>query len=77
MVIFNKTRLFGSDIRVNSLDTILKGGIELATPNEAGPIAPHGQKFSLLRDEPKEKEKNKWQPVLTFDKNPKVVKPKN
>lgn len=60
--------LFGSDIRVNSLDTIMKGGIELATPNKAGPMANAKTKFTLLDNEPEEREDNKWNPELKFPK---------
>lgn len=58
--------LFGSDIRINSLDTILKGGIEIATPPEVKGMAKSYSKFPLLNDEPKNREK--WNPELTFKK---------
>ena len=58
--------LFGSKIKVNSLDTILKGGIEFATPNEEQPMAPVGTVFALQEDEPKNLKE--WKPSLTFPK---------
>lgn len=54
--------LFSSDIRINSLDTILKGGIEVATPTEKGVRAKAFHKFPLLSDEPKDY--LKWSPQL-------------
>lgn len=60
--------LFGSDIKINALDTIMKGGVELATPNRAGPIANLQTKFTLLDQEPEEREDNKWNPKLQFPK---------
>ena len=68
--------LFKSDIRINSLDTIMKGGIELATPNEAGEMAKYGQTFALMMDEPKEREKDKWSPALTFPERKSKAKKK-
>lgn len=56
--------LFNSDIKINSLDTILRGGIEIATPSEAGPLAKAGHTFSLKGEEPEEF--NKWKPELKF-----------
>lgn len=58
--------LFKSDIRINSLDTIMKGGIEFATPNGPGPMANLNTKFILHDDEPKEREEKKWEPQLKF-----------
>lgn len=63
--------LFSSDVRVNSLDTIMKGGIELATPNKAGPMANAKTKFTLHDNEPEEREDNKWNPELRFPKKQK------
>jgi len=65
--------LFGSDIRVNSLDTIMKGGIELATPNKAGPMANSKTKFTLLDNEPEEHEEKKWNPELRFPKQKRLA----
>lgn len=57
--------LFGSDVRINSFDTIMKGGLEFATPSEAGPRVKYGHKFALLDDEPKDyREYDKWSPYL-------------
>ena len=58
--------LFNSKIKINSLDTILRGGIEIATPNPPGPRAKGGTRFPLLSEEPKEREKTPWDPELTF-----------
>lgn len=60
--------LFGSKIKINSFDTILRGGIEFATPNEAGPAAKWGMKFTLLDVEPKERSRTKWNPSLASSK---------
>ncbi len=57
-----KLGLFGSEIKVNSMDSILHGGVELFTPDPAGEIAKGGTKFSLLPTAPKGSEK--WNPVL-------------
>lgn len=58
--------LFGADVKINSLDSILRGGIELFTPDDAGPIAKAGTKFALSENPPKGWEK--WNPVLEFGK---------
>lgn len=60
--------LFGSKIKFNSLDTILRGGIEIATPESAGKRAKYGTKFYLSPEEPKDKEKDpkKWSPSLNY-----------
>lgn len=57
-----KLGLFGSEIKVNSMDSILHGGVELFTPEPAGEIAKGGTKFPLLPAAPKNSEK--WNPVL-------------
>ncbi len=59
-----KLGLFGSEIKVNSLDSIMNGGIELATPNAPAPMAKAMQKFMLENAPPKEYEK--WNPKLEF-----------
>lgn len=46
--------LFNSEIRVGSLENLLKGGISFATPNEAGPAAKANDKFRLTTDAPKD-----------------------
>ena len=58
--------LFGSKIKINSLETILRGGIEIATPNQAGIRAKAGHRFNLSSEEPKELEKEKWVPDLSL-----------
>ncbi len=60
-----KLGLFGSDIKVNSLDSIMNGGLELATPNPAGPLAKAGHKFPLFPAAPKEY--SKWNTPLEIN----------
>jgi len=57
-----KLGLFGSNIKINSMDSIMNGGVEFATPNEAGPMAKALHKFSLAPDSPKDLAK--WNPFL-------------
>ncbi len=57
-----KLGLFNSEIKVNSLDSILHGGIELFTPEGPGPIAKALTRFKLLKAPPKDHEK--WNPRL-------------
>jgi len=45
--IYAKLSLFKSEIKVNSLESLMKGGIDIATPNNAGGIAPAGHHFGL------------------------------
>lgn len=54
--------LFHSEIKVNSMDSIMNGGIEFATPNDSGPLAKANQKFVLAAAPPKGYEK--WNPIL-------------
>lgn len=69
--------LFGSNIKINSLDTILKGGLEIATPTEGGPLALAGAHFALLDDEPEDIDTRQWNPNLQFPKRlKKSPKPK-
>lgn len=58
--------LFGSSVRVNSLETIMHGGIEFATPSKAGPKANLSQTFALETNEPKDffKKQSDWSPNL-------------
>ncbi len=63
--------LFDSDVKVSSFDTIMKGGVELATPNKAGRIAKAKTRFMLLDNEPEEREDEKWEPKLKFQKKQK------
>ena len=67
--------LFGSDIKVNSLDTLVKGGVEFATPTDFAERARYGHKFNLANDEPKTffKTPDDWSPVLrTRNAKPKI-----
>lgn len=57
-----KLGLFKSEIKVESLDSLLKGGIDLFTPTSPGPIAKAQSRFPLLEDPPKDLEK--WNPKL-------------
>ncbi|WP_413577548.1 MlaD family protein [Bdellovibrio sp. HCB290] len=57
-----KLGLFNSFVKMNSVDALLRGGIEFATPTNAGAKAKAGTTFVLLGDAPKEMEK--WNPVL-------------
>jgi paraquat-inducible protein B len=57
-----KLGLFNSEVKVNSLDSIMNSGVELATPEPAGGRAKWGQKFTLLPDPPKDY--GKWRPAL-------------
>lgn len=57
-----KLGLFGSKIKVNSMDSIMHGGIEFATPDKAEPMAKANAKFILAPEAPKNSEK--WNPVL-------------
>lgn len=57
-----KLGLFNSEIKVNSFDTLLKGGVELSTPNDAGPRAKSGSHFQLNLEPPQGIES--WNPVL-------------
>lgn len=54
--------LFGSSIKVNSLDSIMHGGLEFATPDSAGPMAKARSKFVLAPEQPKNAAK--WNPDL-------------
>lgn len=54
--------LFKSEIKMSSLESMLKGGVELFTPTDAGEIAKSQTKFALQNGPPKDSEK--WNPVL-------------
>lgn len=54
--------LFGSKVRINSLDSIMRGGVDLFTPDPAGEKAKAGAQFNLASAPPKGYEK--WNPVL-------------
>lgn len=57
-----KLGLFGAKIKMNSLESIVNGGVEIATPEPAGPRAKAGHHFGLDADAPKDYEK--WAPEL-------------
>lgn len=63
--------LFNSKIKINSLDTILKGGVEIGVPNNNAPLATRGFVYNLLDDEPKDREDKKWNPALSYPKSKK------
>jgi paraquat-inducible protein B len=54
--------LFGANIKLNSIESILKGGIALATPDKNGPPAKAFAHFTLEKEAPKDFEK--WNPAL-------------
>lgn len=56
--------LFSSEVKINSLDSLLNGGIDISTPDKVGPIANAGTRFDLSGAPPKNVEK--WNPVLEF-----------
>ncbi len=57
-----KLGLFGSEVKVNSLDSIMHGGVELFTPDSPGERAKALTKFILYSGPPKGYEK--WNPKL-------------
>lgn len=59
-----KVGLLGAEVKVNSMDTIMNGGIEFATPDEVQPMAKAGHRFVYLAAPPKGYEK--WNPKLEF-----------
>lgn len=59
-----KLGLFNSEIKVNSVSSIMSGGIEVATPTEAEPMAKPNARFPFLNAPPKNYEK--WNPKLEF-----------
>lgn len=54
--------ILGAKIDIGSLETLMKGGIELATPDKASTQAKWGAHFSLLEERPKDSEK--WKPEI-------------
>jgi paraquat-inducible protein B len=54
-----------AEIKINSLESFLNGGIELSTPNIPGEMAKAGTSFYLYPTPPKESDL--WNPVLNFD----------
>lgn len=59
-----KLGLFNSEVKINSLETVLRGGIDLFTPDAAGPMAKAGARFPLAAAAPEGFEK--WNPRLEF-----------
>ncbi len=57
-----KLGLFNSEVKVNSLDSIMHGGIEVFTPNNPGEAAKNRAQFPLNATPPKGFEK--WNPDL-------------
>ncbi|MEK2645758.1 MlaD family protein [Bdellovibrio sp. BCCA] len=57
-----KLGLFKSEVKLSSLEALLKGGIEFATPEPAAQKAKHAQTFQLQANAPKDWEK--WNPDL-------------
>lgn len=57
-----KLGLFNSEVTINSIDSIMRGGVEFFTPQEAGPRAKGGARFTLNAAPPKDYQK--WNPVL-------------
>jgi paraquat-inducible protein B len=59
--------LFSSQVKVNSLDSILHGGVELATPDGPGEVARAQTRFSLAHAPPKNSDK--WSPNLEISEH--------
>lgn len=57
-----KLGLFNSEVKINSLESLLRGGIEVFTPDPPGPLAKAGSHFTLNPAPPKGWEK--WNPAL-------------
>ncbi len=57
-----KLGLFNSELKINSLEALMKGGIDFFTPTEVGPRAKAQTKFVLFAGPPEGWEK--WNPVL-------------
>jgi len=54
--------LFNSEIKVNSFDSIMHGGIEFFTPNNPGAVAKAQSRYPLHGEAPKDS--GKWNPQL-------------
>lgn len=52
-----KLGLFNSEVKVNSLDSILRGGVEVFTPDQPGPLAKANTQFELQANPPKDSDK--------------------
>ncbi len=59
-----KLGLFGSSLKISSMDSLLHGGIDFFTPDNAGEIAKPQAHFPLVASPPKDWEK--WNPKLDF-----------
>ena len=59
-----KLGLFGSSLKISSMDSLLHGGIDFFTPDNAGDIAKANSHFPLVGTPPKDWEK--WNPKLEF-----------
>lgn len=57
-----KLGLFGSEVKINSMDSIMRGGVEFFNPDDAGEIAKAGSRYNLSSAPPKDYEK--WNPKL-------------
>lgn len=64
--IYAKLGLFNSEIKINSFDTMINGGIDLFTPDPPGEIAKANAVFGLS-DAPPE-DIGKWNPSLSFNR---------
>lgn len=60
--IYAKAGLFGTEVKINSLESVLKGGISFATPEPPGVLAPANWGFFLEENPPRKWEK--WEPEL-------------
>ncbi|WP_413289197.1 MlaD family protein [Bdellovibrio sp. HCB337] len=60
-----KLGLFSSDVKIESLESLLRGGIDLFTPEPAGPMAKARSRFALSASPPKGWET--WNPALEFE----------
>lgn len=45
--------LLGASVQISSMESLMKGGVQMATPDPAGKIASPGSKFNLADVEPK------------------------
>ncbi len=59
-----KLGLFNSEVKINSLDTLMRGGIDFFTPDNVGEMAKSHSKFPLSPAPAKGYEK--WNPKLEF-----------
>lgn len=56
--------LFKSEIKINSLESLFRGGVDFFTPEPAGPMAKGRSRFALYPGPPKDWET--WNPKLEF-----------